>query len=36
MAFRADLREPGLVLDRAAEALDFGQPVAVMLPGVRT
>jgi trans-aconitate methyltransferase len=31
---QADLREPGLILDRAARILDFGQPVAVMLLGV--
>jgi len=31
---QADLREPGLILDRAARMLDFGQPVAVMLLGV--
>jgi len=31
---RADLREPGLILDRVARMLDFGQPVAVMLLGV--
>jgi hypothetical protein len=31
---QADLRDPGLILDRAAEVLDFGQPVAVMLLGV--
>jgi S-adenosyl methyltransferase len=30
----ADLRDPGLILDRAAGVLDFGQPVAVMLLGV--
>jgi hypothetical protein len=31
---QADLRDPGPILDRAAEVLDFGQPVAVMLLGV--
>ena len=31
---QADLRDPGLILDRAAAILDFGQPVAVMLLGV--
>jgi len=31
---QADLREPGLILDRAAEVIDFGQPVGVMLLGV--
>ncbi len=31
---QADLRDPGLILDRAADVLDFGQPVAVMLLGV--
>ncbi len=31
---QADLRDPGLILDRAAALLDFGQPVAVMLLGV--
>jgi hypothetical protein len=31
---QADLRDPGLILDRAANVLDFGQPVAVMLLGV--
>ena len=31
---QADLRDPGLILDRAAGVLDFGQPVAVMLLGV--
>jgi hypothetical protein len=30
----ADLRDTGLVLARAAETLDFSQPVAVMLVGV--
>ncbi len=29
-----DLRDPGPVLDKAAETLDFGQPVAIMLFGV--
>jgi S-adenosyl methyltransferase len=27
----ADAHDPGLILERAAEALDFGQPVAIML-----
>ena len=31
---QADLRDPEAILDRAASLLDFGQPVAVMLPGV--
>ena len=31
---QADLRDPGLILDRAAALLDFSQPVAVMLLGV--
>ena len=31
---QADLREPGLILDRAAAVLDLSQPVAVMLLGV--
>jgi hypothetical protein len=31
---QADLRDPGLILDRATGILDFGQPVAVMLLGV--
>ena len=31
---QADLRDPGLILDRAAALLDFGQPVVVMLLGV--
>jgi len=31
---QADLRDPGLILDRAAGILDFSQPVAVMLLGV--
>ncbi len=31
---QADLRDPGLILDRAAEVLDLSQPVAVMLLGV--
>ena len=31
---QADLREPGLILDRAAKGLDFSQPVAIMLLGV--
>jgi len=31
---QADLRDPGMILDRAAAVLDFGQPVAVMLLGV--
>ena len=31
---QADLRDPGLIVDRAAGVLDFGQPVAVMLLGV--
>ena len=30
---QADLRDPGLILERAAGLLDFGQPVAVMLLG---
>ena len=30
----ADLRESGTILERAAEVLDFGQPVAVMLLGI--
>ena len=30
----ADLRDTGAVLERAADVLDFGQPVAVMLLGV--
>jgi S-adenosyl methyltransferase len=30
----AEIREPELVLDRAAETLDFAKPVAVMLLGV--
>ncbi len=30
----ADLRDPALILDRAAAVLDFGEPVAVMLLGV--
>ena len=29
-----DLRDPGLVLDKVAATLDFGQPIAVMLFGV--
>ena len=31
---QADLRDPGVILRRAAEVLDFGQPAAVLLPGV--
>src|SRR6266516_2235964 len=31
---QADLRDPGVILDRAAALLDFGRPVAVMLLGV--
>ena len=31
---QADLRNPGMILDRAAAVLDFGRPVAVMLLGV--
>jgi len=31
---QADLRDPGLILGRAADVLDLGQPVAVMLLGV--
>ena len=31
---QADLRDPGLILERAAGLLDFGQPVAVMLIAV--
>jgi hypothetical protein len=31
---QADLRDPGAILDQAADVLDFGQPVAVMLLGV--
>jgi S-adenosyl methyltransferase len=31
---QADLRDPDLILDRAAATLDFRQPVAVMLLGV--
>src|SRR5215510_3571228 len=31
---QADLRDPGVILDRAAAVLDFGRPVAVMLLGV--
>ena len=31
---QADLRDPGTVLEHAADVLDFGQPVAVMLLGV--
>ena len=31
---QADLRDPGVILDRAAGVLDFGRPVAVMLLGV--
>jgi hypothetical protein len=30
----ADLRDPGPILDQAADLLDFSQPVAVMLMGV--
>jgi S-adenosyl methyltransferase len=30
----ADAREPGLILERAADTLDFSQPVAVMLLGI--
>jgi S-adenosyl methyltransferase len=30
----ADLRETGVIVERAAEVLDFGQPVAVMLLGI--
>jgi hypothetical protein len=30
----ADIRDPGLILERAAETLDFRQPVAVMLLAV--
>ena len=30
----ADLRDPGLILDRAARTLDFGQPVAIMIVAV--
>jgi hypothetical protein len=30
----ADLREPGPILDRAAQTLDFGRPVAIMLLAV--
>ena len=30
----ADLRDPGVIMRRAAEMLDFGQPAAVMLLGV--
>jgi len=33
---QADLRDPGVILRRAAEALDFGQPAAVTLPGCCT
>jgi hypothetical protein len=31
---QADLRDPDLIVDRAAQLLDLGQPVAVMLLGV--
>ena len=31
---QADLRDPKLILERAADTLDFGQPVAVMLIAV--
>jgi hypothetical protein len=31
---QADLRDPGVILRRAAAALDFGQPAAVMRLGV--
>ncbi|HJZ27824.1 MAG TPA: SAM-dependent methyltransferase, partial [Streptosporangiaceae bacterium] len=31
---QADLRDPGVILRRAAAALDFGQPAAVLLLGV--
>jgi len=31
---QADLRDPEMILDRAASVLDFGQPVAIMLLGV--
>lgn len=31
---QADLRDPGMIMDRAAAILDLGQPVAVMLLGV--
>ena len=31
---QADLRDPGVIFRRAAEVLDFGQPAAVLLPGV--
>jgi hypothetical protein len=30
----ADLRDPGKILDAAAELLDFGEPVAVLLIGI--
>ncbi|MFJ4773972.1 SAM-dependent methyltransferase [Streptomyces uncialis] len=30
----ADLRDPAVILDRAREVMDFGEPVAVMLLGV--
>jgi len=30
---QADLRDPGVILRRAAEVLDFGQPAAVLLLG---
>ena len=30
----ADVRDPGFILDRAAETLDFGRPTALMLLGV--
>jgi O-methyltransferase involved in polyketide biosynthesis len=31
---QADIRDPGLILEKAAETLDLGQPVAVMLLAV--
>ena len=31
---QADLRDPGVILRRAAEVLDFGRSAAVLLPGV--
>jgi len=31
---QADLRDPGVILRRAAEVLDSGQPAAVLLLGV--
>ena len=30
----ADLRDPGPILEQAADVLDFGQPIAVMLLGI--